>query len=196
MNALDLNRLQAHRTQTFHLSSAARLTTPNQALHFVNERGFVYFWPIKGVTLPTLWVAARVTARCRTSTMILAWSPGAGRMIHSANASGITVKSYTAGHFYFPGSRPVFLRPFRELRFPRGGLPAGLRGGRLTQAAKQIYATLLDKGSLDTISLRKEARLLNAKESVFTAPWKTCRRISRSCRWSGRSGRLEICLPL
>jgi hypothetical protein len=39
--------------------------------------------------------------------------------------------------------------------------------GRLTQAAKQIYETILDKGSLDTISLRKEARLLNAKESVF-----------------------------
>ncbi len=39
--------------------------------------------------------------------------------------------------------------------------------GRLTQAAKQIYETLLDKGSLDTISLRKEARLLNAKESAF-----------------------------
>jgi len=39
--------------------------------------------------------------------------------------------------------------------------------GRLTQAAKQIFETLLDKGSLDTISLRKEARLLNAKESIF-----------------------------
>jgi len=39
--------------------------------------------------------------------------------------------------------------------------------GRLTQAAKQIYETLLEKGTLDTISLRKEARMLNAKESVF-----------------------------
>ena len=39
--------------------------------------------------------------------------------------------------------------------------------GRLTQAAKQVYETLLEKGSLDTISLRKEARLLNAKESAF-----------------------------
>jgi Protein of unknown function (DUF1006). len=39
--------------------------------------------------------------------------------------------------------------------------------GRLTQAARQIYETLLDKGILDTISLRKEARLLNAKESAF-----------------------------
>jgi uncharacterized protein YcaQ len=39
--------------------------------------------------------------------------------------------------------------------------------GRLTQAAKQIYEALLDKGALDTISLRKEARLQNAKESEF-----------------------------
>ncbi len=39
--------------------------------------------------------------------------------------------------------------------------------GRLTQSAKQIYETLLDKGSLDTISLRKEARMLNAKEFAF-----------------------------
>jgi uncharacterized protein YcaQ len=39
--------------------------------------------------------------------------------------------------------------------------------GRLTQAARQLYEALLDKGPLDTISLRKEARLLNAKESVF-----------------------------
>jgi uncharacterized protein YcaQ len=39
--------------------------------------------------------------------------------------------------------------------------------GRLTQAAKQVYEALLDKGALDTISLRKSARLLNAKESEF-----------------------------
>ena len=28
-----------------------------QAVDFVNQRGFVYFWPIKGVTLPSLWAA-------------------------------------------------------------------------------------------------------------------------------------------
>jgi hypothetical protein len=34
-----------------------RLSDVEQAINFVNERGFVYFWPIKGIVLPTLWVA-------------------------------------------------------------------------------------------------------------------------------------------
>jgi len=43
--------------RTFHLTSATRLSNPEQARQFVNERGFVYFWPIKGILLPTLWAA-------------------------------------------------------------------------------------------------------------------------------------------
>lgn len=29
----------------------------HQVVDFVNERGSVYFWPIKDVTLPSLWTA-------------------------------------------------------------------------------------------------------------------------------------------
>ena len=50
MPSIDLEKLKAYRLRTFHLSPGARLTTPAQALSFVNERGFVYFWPINGVT--------------------------------------------------------------------------------------------------------------------------------------------------
>ena len=39
--------------------------------------------------------------------------------------------------------------------------------GRLTQSAKQIYETLLDSGALNTIDLRRLAKLANAKESEF-----------------------------
>ena len=41
------------------------------------------------------------------------------------------------------------------------------REGRLPQAAKQVYETLLEKGALHTIDLRKEAKLSNAKDSEF-----------------------------
>ncbi|MFH1524868.1 MAG: hypothetical protein ABIF04_07860, partial [Chloroflexota bacterium] len=57
MLPLNMDRLKAHCARTFRLSPATRLTTPAQAADFVNERGFIYFWPIKGVLLPTLWVA-------------------------------------------------------------------------------------------------------------------------------------------
>jgi len=39
--------------------------------------------------------------------------------------------------------------------------------GRLTQAAKQLYETLLDNGALNTLDLRKKAKLSNAKDSEF-----------------------------
>jgi hypothetical protein len=39
--------------------------------------------------------------------------------------------------------------------------------GRLTQAAKQVYEALLKEGALNTIDLRRAAKLTNAKESEF-----------------------------
>jgi uncharacterized protein YcaQ len=39
--------------------------------------------------------------------------------------------------------------------------------GRLTQASKQVYETLLDQGALHTLDLRKHAKLSNAKDSEF-----------------------------
>lgn len=41
------------------------------------------------------------------------------------------------------------------------------REGKLTQASKQVYETLLDKGAMHTIDLRKESKLANAKDSEF-----------------------------
>jgi hypothetical protein len=50
-------RLRAYRAQTFRLTRDLRVRTPRQALSFVNERGFVFFWAIQGIDLPSLWTA-------------------------------------------------------------------------------------------------------------------------------------------
>jgi hypothetical protein len=39
--------------------------------------------------------------------------------------------------------------------------------GRMTQAAKQVYETILNEGAMNTIDLRKAAKLANAKDSEF-----------------------------
>ena len=57
MPAINLKALKAQRARTFCLLPANRLTNPAAALDFVNARGFVYFWPIKGIDLPSLWTA-------------------------------------------------------------------------------------------------------------------------------------------
>ena len=57
MPSLDLDKLKAHRARTFNLSPHKALTSPAQALDFVNARGFTFFWPIKGIDFPSLWTA-------------------------------------------------------------------------------------------------------------------------------------------
>jgi hypothetical protein len=168
MPAIDLGKLKTHRNRTFHFLPSIRINSPSGALDFVNERGFVYFWPISGMDLPSLWKAVvgdrdvpndhddpgHITCGWKDDALPKKiWYYG---KILRRKATIISLE--TAPYFYalsenYGSPEEDYLLSYEE--------------GRLTQAAKQIYETLLDKGSLDTISLRKEARLLNAKESVF-----------------------------
>jgi hypothetical protein len=49
--------LRAYRARTFRTAPASRLASLRQAERFVRERGFVHFWPIDNVDLPSLWQA-------------------------------------------------------------------------------------------------------------------------------------------
>ena len=49
--------LHNFRADTFRLHPNRRLHTAEDAAAFVKERGFVYFWPITGITFPSLWAA-------------------------------------------------------------------------------------------------------------------------------------------
>lgn len=47
--------IEAYRAKTYLRKH--RLLTVEQAIEFVQERGFVFFWPIKGIEFPSLWTA-------------------------------------------------------------------------------------------------------------------------------------------
>jgi hypothetical protein len=168
MPSINLEYLKAHRTRTFCLLQSNRVSNPAGALDFVNERGFTYFWPVKGVDMPSLWAAVagdrpvpdehddpgHVTWRWKDDALDKRiWYYG---KILRRKATFISLE--TAPYFYalsenYGSPEEDYLVAYEE--------------GRLTQAVKQVYEALLDKGALDTISLRKSARLLNAKESEF-----------------------------
>src|SRR5450759_1570616 len=57
MPVLNLTLLSQYRSQTFLTAPGLQLTSVDQAVEFVDQRGFVFFWPIKGVELPSLWAA-------------------------------------------------------------------------------------------------------------------------------------------
>lgn len=168
MPTIDLNKLKAFRARTFNISHTTRLTTPAQALEFVNSRGFVYFWPIKGIVLPSLWVATAGDRPVPDNHD----DPGNITWDWKDKSLGQRIWYYAKilrrkATFISLEVAPFFYALSENYGSPEEDYLLSYEEGRLTQAAKQIYETLLEKGSLDTISLRKEARLLNAKESVF-----------------------------
>ncbi len=168
MPAINLGKLKTHCDRTFRFLSPNRVTNPSGALDFVNERGFIFFWPISGVDLPSLWKAVAGNRNVPDN------HDDPGHVTWGWKDDAIPKKVWYYGKvlrrkatFISLEIAPFFYALSDNFGSPEEDYLLSYEEGRLTQSAKQIYETLLDKGSLDTISLRKEARMLNAKESAF-----------------------------
>ena len=168
MTRINLTRLNAHRARTFHLPPAKPLSSETQALRFVNQRGFIYFWPIQGVDLPSLWTAVagnRPVADAHDDPGHITWGwkdqALSKRIWYYAKIlrrKATMISLEVAPYFYalsenYGSPEEDHLQAYEE--------------GRMTLAAKNVYAALLSEGPLDSIALRKAARMTSAKESEW-----------------------------
>lgn len=168
MPTLDLKKLNSHRARTFRLPPAPRVTSPKAALEYVNTRGFIYFWPIKGIDLPSLWVAVagnRVVADKHDDPGHITWR-------WKDNALGKKMWYYAKilrhkATMVSLAVAPYFYALSENYGSPEEDYLLAYEEGRLTQAAKQVYEALLKEGALNTLDLRRAAKLANAKESEF-----------------------------
>jgi hypothetical protein len=168
MSTIDPGLLKAHRARTFNLKPLKPLSTSAQALKFVNARGFIYFWPIQGIDLPSLWTAVagnRPVPDAHDDPGHITWrwkDDALGKKIwyygKVLRRKATMISLEVAPYFYalsenYGSPEEDYLIAYEE--------------GRLTQAAKQVYEVILNEGALNTIDLRRAARLGNAKESEF-----------------------------
>ena len=168
MPILDLKRLQSHRSLTFGLPPAKPLSSQSQALTFVNKRGFVFFWPIKGIEMPSLWTAVAGDRPVPNDHddpghVTWAWKDAAlpKRLWYYAKIlrrKATMISLEVAPYFYALSD---------NYGSPEEDHLIAYEEGRLTQAAKNIYDVLLKEGALDSILLRKAARMTSAKESEW-----------------------------
>jgi hypothetical protein len=168
MTMIDLAQLKTFRARTFHLPPAKPVSSPAQALKFVNERGFIYFWPISSVDLPSLWTAVagnRPVADEHDDPGHITW----GWKDNSLDKKQWYYAKILRRKATFISLEvaPYFYALSENYGSPEEDHIIAYEEGRLTLAAKQVYDALLEHGSLNTLDLRKEARLQNAKESVF-----------------------------
>jgi len=165
MATLTLKKIEAYRTRTFHLNKA--LKTKEQAVEFVNERGFIYFWPIKDITMPNLWVAVagdRKVADAHDDPGHVTWgwkdSMLGKRQWYYAKvlrkkATMISLKTV-----------PFFYALSENYGDPENDYLLQHEQGLLSQEAKQVYESLLKEGALDTVALRKAARLTSRESDT------------------------------
>jgi hypothetical protein len=168
MTRINVKQLLSLRKQTFHLPPAKRLSSPAQALSFVNAHGFTYFWPIKGIELPSLWTAVagdRPVADKHDDPGHITWGWKDDALdkkiwyyakILRGKATLISLEV-----------APYFYALSENYGDPEEDYLIAYHEGRLSQASKQVYETLLDHGALNTLDLRKKAKLSNAKDSEF-----------------------------
>ena len=168
METINLKKLQALRTQTFNLPPQKRVSSPASALTFVNKRGFAYFWPIKGIDLPSLWTAVagdRPVADKHDDPGHITWGWKDNALDKKIWHYGKILRGKAT--MISLEIAPYFYALSENYGSPEEDYLIAYQEGRLPQSAKQVYEALLDKGAMNTLDLRKEAKLSNAKDSEF-----------------------------
>lgn len=157
--------VQAYREETHRSPPDLRLHSPDQAIEFVNQRGFIFFWPIRGIPYPSLWTAVAgevpvVSNHDHPGHVTWGWKDnllGKKKWYYAKLLRNkATILSLNAApHFYalkenYGAPEHDYLTQYEQ--------------GRMTMEAKNLYEVLLNEGPLDTVVLRRKANL-SAKAS-------------------------------
>lgn len=167
MPTLSYELIQNYRTRTFRLLPNLRLKDRDGAVEFVNQRGFVLFWPIKGITYPSLWTAVagdRPVADAHDDPGHITWR-WKDSLIGSRVWYYAKVLRKKSTMIALP-EVPFFYALSANYGSPEDDYLILYQQGRLTQEAKTVYETLLDQGPLDTVALRKAARMTSRESET------------------------------
>jgi hypothetical protein len=157
---LTFDRLQQYRSYTFRQNRQHRLQTKDDAVRYVDERGYIYFWPITGIIFPSLWGA------------VAGDRPVPNEHDDPGHISWDWKDSLLGKHIWYYGKvlrnkatiislavAPYFYALSENYGSPEDDYLTIYEQGRMTQEAKAVYEALLDNSPLDTITLRKTAHL-------------------------------------
>jgi len=151
--------LRKYRTQTFRFDPKLRLRTLDDAVDFVEERGFVTLWPIKGIDLPSLWTAVagdRPVSSDHDDPGHVTWGwkdsmLDQRRWYYAKLLRGKAtfVSLEVLPNFYALSKRVADIDDFRE----------AYHAGHLSMEAKLISDAILMNGPTNTVRLRQVTHL-------------------------------------
>jgi hypothetical protein len=160
MHVLSPEQVLKYRAKTFRSAAGERVKSRDEAVEFVNQRGFVFFWPIQGVTMPSLWVAVagdRPVADQHDDPGHVTW--GWKDALLGSRAWYYAKVLRKKATMISMAVLPYFYALSENYGSPEEDYLTLYEQGRLTLEAKAVYEAVLEKGPLDTIALRKAAHL-------------------------------------
>lgn len=157
--------LQAYRSQTFRTRPGQRLASRDEAITFVRARGFVYFWPITGILLPSLWTAVagdRPVADAHDDPGHVTW--GWKDSLLGSDAWYYAKVLRKKATIIAPDVAPYFYALSENYGAPDEDYLTQYEQGRMALESRTVYETILNEGPLDTLALRRAAHM-NSQES-------------------------------
>jgi uncharacterized protein YcaQ len=192
MAHLDDKTLQTYRAQTYRLLPGTSLTNTEDALAYLEERGFLFFWPIRGIDLPSLWTATagdRPVAAEHDDPGHITWGWKDelldkrcwyyGKLLRG---KATLVSLQTLPYFYALSKRVAELDDYR----------LAYEEGQLTREARVLADALLSNGAQHTIELRRlthmnasssKSRFLRALTELQRGLWVVPIGIARAGSW-------------
>ena len=149
-----------YRSNTYRFNPSLRLHSINDAINFVNQRGFVFFWPITGIDIPSLWCAVagdRSVPKNHDDPGHITWQwkddlLGKKKWYYAKilrrKSTIISLKLI-----------PYFFALSQSVHEGLGDLTFLYQQGKISAEEKRIYEVLTLSGPLDTITLRNQSNL-------------------------------------
>jgi hypothetical protein len=156
MLQITAEQLDEYRRDTFRLREELYLHGKDDALRFVNERGFVYFWPIKGIIFPSLWTAVagnRPVADAHDDPGHVTWRWKDEMLDKRQWYYGKVLRGKAT--MIALEIVPTFYALSENYGDPEHDYLQLYEDGLLTREAKVIYEALLREGPLNTVNLRR-----------------------------------------
>ena len=159
LEKLDEN-IKHYREQSFRIAPGLRLNGQEEAVDFINERGFLLFHPAKDVILPSLWTATagdRPVPNEHDDPGHVSWGWKDALLGKRQCYYGRFLKKKMT--FIALDLLPSFYRLSGNFDDYEHDYEVRYSSGSMSYEAKSIYEALLDSGPIHTLELRRRANL-------------------------------------
>lgn len=164
MTQLNLERLQAYHAATYRINRP--VMSKDEAVAFVNTRGFVFFWPIKDAELPSLWVAVagdRPVPNEHDDPGHVTWGWKDDLLDkHRWYYAKVLRRKATIISLELA---PTFYALSKNYGDPGADYLQQYMDGTLSREAKLIYEALLREGPMHTVALRNATLMAGKKRN-------------------------------